>query len=76
MAPCASPAPTPPKKYSDPETTLMVQNQKPSQKHAYIILIPLNPLLFSKTGVDKSIHFLLGGSKKYPRVPTIVFEQK
>ena len=28
-----------------------------SQKHAYIILTPLNPLLYSKTGVYRGIHY-------------------
>ena len=30
-----------------------------SRKHAYIILTPLNPTLYSKTGVYRGIHFFL-----------------
>ena len=29
----------------------------PSRKHAYIILTPLNPILYSKTGVYRGIHY-------------------
>ena len=29
----------------------------PSREHTYIILTPLNPILYSKTGVDRGIHY-------------------
>ena len=34
-----------------------VKVEKTSRKHAYIILTPLNPLLYSKTGVYRGIHY-------------------
>ena len=46
----------------------------PSRKHAYIILTPLNPLLYSKTEVYRGIHYFSyfaqkhrGGSNEYPK---------
>ena len=42
-----------------PDETLPMCRINPhtSRKHAYIILTPLTPLLYSKTGVYRSIHF-------------------
>ena len=34
-----------------------------SRKHAYIILTPLNPLLYSKTGVYRGIHYFFYSAK-------------
>ena len=31
---------------------------KSSRKHTFIILIPLNPTLYSKTGVNSGIHYV------------------
>ena len=35
-----------------------------SRKHAFIILTPLNPLLYSKTGVYRGIHYFSYVAKK------------
>ena len=43
------------KKKKKKKTKNKTDNDSPSRKHAYIILTPLNPLLYSKTGVYKGI---------------------
>ena len=37
----------------------------PSRKHAYIILTPLNPLLYCKTCVYMGIHYFLISAQKH-----------
>ena len=36
-----------------------------SRKHAYIILTTFNPLLYSKTGVYRVIHYFLASAQKH-----------
>ena len=40
-----------------PRWVLLLAVLRPSRKHAYIILTPLNPFLYSKTGVCRGIYY-------------------